>query len=154
MIDENNENYGENTNEVHQIIEISIDDAITELLPIQNILETYLGGDMMDSEGEEEEEEEDEQLSDYDDTSQEKQEEETLEGIKPETSESPESPEDSPKEPNKIADFFENPELDEIKKVPINGGKFEERAQNPPDANIPNPQDEKPKESFFDDIED
>lgn len=145
--------YGENTNEVHQIIEMSIDDAITELLPIQNILETYLGGDMIDSDDEEEEYVE--EHSDYDDeplpTQKEEREheEEMLESIQPETQdELVSSPDEASVNQNKVADFFENPNLDDIKKVPINGGKGEEKAvKQQPDS-------EKRKESFFDDVDD
>ena len=34
---------GETTNEIHKLIELSIDETIRDLLPIQNILESYLG---------------------------------------------------------------------------------------------------------------
>ena len=136
---------GENVNEIHKLIEIAIDDTITELLPIQNILETYLGGNMVESDEdlESEEEEEEEGEGEYEDVNN----EEVMEEPKTETRE---NQLETAKEIQEHADFFDNPDLhEEIKTVSLNdtntkpnmeGEKTMEKSTN--------------KESFFDDVED
>lgn len=134
-----NKRYGgnvlRNMHDVFPLIENSIEDTVRDMLPIQNILESYLGDTLSDSDSEAED----------------------LEDVEPEPEEYTEpEPETEYTEPEKELEeeeelekpdgFFDSPK--EIKEIPVTG--FKSKPEQPTSS-----EDEKvTKKSFFDDITD
>jgi len=141
-----NKRYGgnvlRNMHDVFPLIENSIEDTVRDMLPIQNILESYLGDTLSDSDSEAE---------DLEDVEPEPEPEEYREQ-EPETDykepeiELEDNHTGSEEELEKPDGFFDSPK--EIKEIPVTG--FKSKPEQPTSS-----EDEKvKKKSFFDDITD
>ena len=154
---------GETTHEIHKLIESAIDETIRDLLPIQNILESYLG-ETLNSDEEDEDEEEDEEDEDGEDGEDDGAEGENNEEKTEEASEEVKEPNTWDDENDQVNDepsssnFFDNPDED-VKNIDIQSNKSERPSHNnlsQPQLSPPAQTQEKPvqKQSFFDDVDD
>jgi hypothetical protein len=166
-----------NMNDVFPLIEVSIEDTIRDMLPIQNILESYLG-ETMDSDTESESEAESQQNdSEADDHAEEPMmSDHDHEKDFPENDRDPDSDHEDPshEDPShedpgpheEDNDFFAKPreESPMIKDIPLGRrDPFEEPAERPTERPVERPT-ERPSEferdrtkrpqTFFDDVED
>ena len=141
-----NGNVLRNMNDVLPLIELSIEDTIREMLPIQNILESYLGDTMSDSESEDDEDPEDpEDPEPFAENFTEPEPEPFAENLtepEPDSQEAEEEPQSEGRS-SMDNDFFAKPNSQEpeIKDIPL--GKQE-----------PATEEQKKPTTFFDDVED
>lgn len=153
-----NGNVLRNMNDVYPVIETAIEDTIRDMLPIQNILESYLGETMSESDSDDQDSEHQGDLEDFPNK------EEDPEDF-PNKEEDPEDPtadfpaaenESTITTPEPENDFFAKP-VEEIKDIPLGPSPpppHREEEEEPVVAAPPRPAGAVPRKSFFDDVQD